>query len=241
MYKKNINGAENLKSQFRGNYSEEYKSPIPSFFSVENINIGKDYAFTLSLPDNEQPYEEMSFERGPVLKNESASFAINSCEAWSTRYRNIFCSLKGSSVVLYLEYSKAFRFHFHGTIRIHDIFKFISVDLKKLLSLGNCDFDTIGDDIEDMMYWDLYCRKLQILHNKSGCAHLWRYGLQLTYRTDDNERGAKIAYEKFLKEQAEKEAAKQAAKEQKKALKEALKAQKALDQITVKKCNILSF
>lgn len=88
----------------------------------------------------------------------------------------VFKNLKYSKVKMNLELSAGSRWHYHGTIIIHDIMKFFIYDMHYLKEDSALEIDTI----EDADKWSTYCNKQRELM-KIVCQE---YGVPYTYESD---------------------------------------------------------
>lgn len=116
---------------------------------MELYKLNEYYAITISPVD-----ERIHLRKVP---NE-----IKMYEYYQAQYRDIEIVLShklfGCKIELYPELSPTGRLHFHGIVRITDIFKFMYHDLHRISELGCYEVDTIeGDD--GMAKWLLYCTK----------------------------------------------------------------------------------
>lgn len=151
-----------LKNTFKfsaGMKLSNYHGPKPEHFNYYTYV----YSFTFSPSDAHQP-EDLDFKN------------------FSTTFRKLFDSLFMSChIICHCEFSQNNRFHFHGTIKIIDPYRFWMIDIIKLRRFGDVDIDTI----EDLMTWNLYCRKMQIIYDGQIMQELFENGLQIYY---DNNR-----------------------------------------------------
>lgn len=88
----------------------------------------------------------------------------------------VFKNLKYSKVKMNLELSSGSRWHYHGSIIIHDIMKFYIYDLQYIKENAAIEIDTI----ECLKSWETYCTKQKDLM-KPICQE---YGIPYTYEND---------------------------------------------------------
>nr|UOF76863.1 rep protein [Cressdnaviricota sp.]UOF79567.1 rep protein [Cressdnaviricota sp.] len=128
----------------RMKYPTEMKVPAP-----EELSIGNWYAFTLNPNDL---YQITSFDQDSVNN-------------FNEDMRHLFSGISSSThFLVWLEFSKKGRFHWHGIIRVNDPIDFYLLDLPHLIAYSNIDLDTI----RDMPEWLMYCQK-----NRQLMERLW--------------------------------------------------------------------
>lgn len=109
-------------------------------------------------PEDMVTFHRYSFSYNPEDQPDVQRFycmKLLEYESWFGRYYDIFDSLKYSSVRTFVEISSQGRIHFHGYIKINDIYQFFFHDMKKLKCYGTFEIDQITDPLK----WDLYIKK----------------------------------------------------------------------------------
>lgn len=115
-----------------------------SCLKPELIVRGIEYSFSYN------PEDQPKFEQFYKVK-------LDTLKSWSEYYAKLFLSLKYASIYCVMEISSKGRFHYHGTISIDDIARFIINDLAKLRHYGTYEIDIINDKDK----WDKYVHKQQ--------------------------------------------------------------------------------
>lgn len=116
----------------------------------------------------------------PMLEaiNKVDPFGCN-LQDWYKEEISSFCRLKYCDIECRLEISSRGRFHVHGRIRVKDVIRFFSVDLRRMQARGSYEIDRINDPIK----WDLYCRKqsevMSDFCESEGICYLYRNFLDI--------------------------------------------------------------
>lgn len=118
-------------------YKEKY-----SILKPEDIVLFNRYSFSFNPEDQPKPQRFYSI-------------TLNLFTSWAEQIYNMFVSLRYCEVETYMEISKSSRLHFHGYIKINDIFNFYFYDLPKIKHYGTLEID----HIKDPLVWDLYIKK----------------------------------------------------------------------------------
>lgn len=141
------------------------------------MNRNPKYAHRTVKPENMILNTNYAFSLNPQQQPEIVNFykvKLNTYKDWSNQIYDKFRTMRYCKISTYLEISKLGRFHFHGTIKIHDKIKFVLYDLKRLMDIGTLEIDTI----EDEMKWHLYCTKLKYEMEQFCCENDMDYRFQ---------------------------------------------------------------
>lgn len=124
---------------------DRWNAPKP-----EEIEEGEIYSFSYNPKAQPQlaPINHLDAFHGDNLK-----------DFVKEEFVDLFKRLRNCEIDSRLEVSKNGRFHVHGTIKIKNIIKFYSTDLRRLQARGSYEIDTI----EDMSEWNDYVIKQSLL------------------------------------------------------------------------------
>lgn len=127
--------------------------PVPNFdlnskhkhLELEHLKVGVPFAFTFSPKDL----------RDPETKRCNTVRTLPDYGTKHAEFRKLFARLHSCTLELFPELDRLGRLHYHGTIIIHDIFRYMWHDLWIIQEAGGVKVDELNDpDV-----WYLYCTK----------------------------------------------------------------------------------